>query len=402
MINNNQIKSGLYMIEPYLVGYNGHAFNYAKSIQDALKNSEVEYKIFVSKDCETNILDNINGVPLFDPVPSEKHFSTIFGKLFFSIFIFNKHLYQGLKKISNKFDLNNKTIFFGTIQHIHFFGLFLWLITSKKENKPLKIILTLRLSIYRYDKNRWALPYFWYLLGLKLINSIKNKYKIYLITDSQKLVTEFARVTSQKIQLLPIPHTHKLNNNFDNHKLIISSLGGARKNKGVDLIIDAIIDLSRDNIFKNIDFIIQSNCHENDNYMKSKINLLRSYKFDNVKILDSALSEDDYYKIFNKTDIVLIPYDLGIYYANTSGIFTEATSMGKPVIVTRDTWMSDNLSNNCGLLINNRDSDDLVLKIKSMVLKYNEYKIASELNAKNWNNYHNPNNFINELLKIGL
>lgn len=394
---------GFFMIEPFLIGYNGHLFNYAKSIQDAINNKIYNFKIFVSKDCESVIFDNINAVSIFDSIPSNKHFSTIFGRLFYSVFIFNKHLYRGLRKISKNYDLNNKIIFFGTIQHIHLYGLFFWLFFLKKDNKPLKIILTLRLSIFRYDKKRWALSYFWYLIGLNLIKTIKNKYNIFLITDSEKLVAEFANVTRQKITLLPIPHTHKFQiKNLLNQKLIISSLGGARKNKGVDLIIDSIIALSCDNIFNDITFIIQSNCHENDNYMKSKINLLRSYKFDNVEILDSALSEDDYYKIFNITDIVLIPYDLGIYYANTSGIFTEATSMGKPVIVTRGTWMSDNLSNNCGLLINNRDSDDLVLKIKSLVLNYNEYKIASELNAKNWNNYHNPNNFINELLKIGL
>jgi glycosyltransferase involved in cell wall biosynthesis len=393
---------GVYMIEPFLIGFKGHLYNYAKSIDDNLDKSKFVFKIFVSNNCEPKILNNINASPVFDKIPIDKYFKSFFGKLFISVFVFNKHLYNGLRKISKNNKLNNKILFFGTIQHIHFLGLIFWLLFSKSNNRPSKIILTLRLSIYRYDKKRWALPYYWYLLSLKLINLLKSKYNIYLITDSQKLVTEFSKLTKQEIFLLPIPHTHNPNSNQTiNQNLIISSLGGARKNKGVDLIIDSIFEISKISIFNNVKFLIQANCNQDDYYMMEKINELRKYNFSNVEIIDNELSEKKYYDTIYKSDIVLIPYDLGIYYSNTSGIFTEAMSLGKPVIVTEGTWMSDNLCDNCGLLVKNRDVNDLKNKIILMISKFDEYKSNSLLNSSKWNQFHNAKNFVFQLLNIG-
>ena len=404
MINNNKY-TALWMIEPFLLGYNGHLFNYSKSISDNLNTTGIDFKIFVSKDCDEKIQNEIKTEIVFDKLPNEKIFNTFFGRVFKSIFIYNFHLYKGLKNISKNNNLNDKLLFFGTIQHIHLYGLLAWILFTKKQKCPKTIILTLRLSIFRYDLNRWSISYLWYLFAFKLVKLLKFKCNIYFITDSNKLVEEFKKLTNLKINLLPIPHTFKHSelvkfNFLNNNSLIYTSLGSARKNKGFDILIDAIILLSKQMNFNKFHFVLQSNFNPNETIINSKIELIKSYNFKNVTLINSELKEDEYYSLLNTSSVILIPYDMGIYYANTSGIFTEAVSFSKPIIVTNNTWMSDNLCFASGYTFANRNAFDLAVKIEQSANNYNELLFDAKKKSIQWNKYHNATNFLNMLLQI--
>jgi hypothetical protein len=396
----------LFMIEPELIGYNGHLFNYAKSISDGLIGTSTSFKIFVSKSCERKILKEINSSVVFDKLPNGNIFNNFIGRFIIAVFQYNFHLYKGLRNISKKEILKNKLLFFGTIQHIHLFGLIAWIALSKKSNLPKSIILTLRLSIYRYDINRWAASYFWYVIAFRLIDLIKNKCEIRFITDSNKLQEEFAKITKIKIHLLPIPHTinnlekSSLDSIIANDKLTFTSLGSARKPKGFGILVDAIIELSDDVNFSKFHFLLQSNCANNDDYIQDKINEIKKKNFKNVELLENELSEKDYYSLIQKSKVIIIPYDQSVYFANTSGILTEAISYAKPIIVTEGTWMSDNMPEGIGETFQNKNSSDLAKKMILIAEKYNEYKFNILQKCIAWNEYHNATNFIKMLFQL--
>jgi len=396
----------LYMVEPALIGYNGHLFNYAKSLSNCLVGSSISFKIFVSKNCEPKILKEINSSVVFDELPNGNIFNNFIGRFVIAVFQYNFHLFKGLKKISKKESLQNKLLFFGTIQHIHLFGLIAWIALSKKKNLPKSIILTLRLSIYRYDINRWAASYFWYVIAFRLIESIKNKCDIFFITDSNKLQKEFAKITKIKIDLLPIPHTINnlekisLDSIIGNEILTFTSLGSARKPKGFGVLVDAIIELSNDVNFSKFHFLLQSNFANNDDYIQDKINEIKKKNFKNVELLEKELSEEEYYLLIQKSNVIVIPYDQAIYYANTSGILTEAISYAKPIIVTNHTWMSDNMPDGIGVTFENMNSIDLAKKMILIAEKYNDFKSNLIQKSITWNEYHNAINFLKMLFQI--
>jgi len=63
-----------------------------------------------------------------------------------------------------------------------------------------------------------------------------------------------------------------------------------------------------------------------------------------------------YAALLESVDVVLVPYWREIYWSRTSGIVLEAIASGKPIIVTSDTWMSDELQRwGAGIGIPNRD-----------------------------------------------
>lgn len=57
---------------------------------------------------------------------------------------------------------------------------------------------------------------------------------------------------------------------------------------------------------------------------------------DRVTVTRNILSPDDYVSLLNMADLVLLPYDPVVYRARGSGLFTEATTLGIPVVVPRD------------------------------------------------------------------
>lgn len=56
-----------------------------------------------------------------------------------------------------------------------------------------------------------------------------------------------------------------------------------------------------------------------------------------VRLVEGALSPDDYYALLGEADIVLLPYAPTFYGVGSSGVFTEAASVGKVIVVSPQT-----------------------------------------------------------------
>lgn len=69
-----------------------------------------------------------------------------------------------------------------------------------------------------------------------------------------------------------------------------------------------------------------------------------------LSFLDDKLTSEAYGAVLNRADAVLAPYWCQVYVSRTSGIVAEALAVGKPMIVTEDTWLSDQIAGKaCGL-----------------------------------------------------
>ena len=113
------------------------------------------------------------------------------------------------------------------------------------------------------------------------------------------------------------------------------------------------------------------------------------------------LSEEEYYLLIQKSNVIVIPYDQAIYYANTLGILTEAISYDKPIIITNHTWMSDNMPDGIGITFENKNSSDLAKKMILMNEKYNDFKHNTNQKSIAWNEHHNATNFLKILFSMG-
>jgi glycosyltransferase involved in cell wall biosynthesis len=402
-VKKHIIPEVLCMIEPRMTSYSGHLYNYASSLKKICEKKNLIFKILVSKECDPKICKELNASVVFENNPNQKYFKNIFSKFFISTFIFNNHLYQGLKKIYN--ETNQKWILFmGTTQYIDLFAIFIFNLFVKQ--KP-KIILTLRMSIYRYDIKRWSITVLLYKIGFFLLFMINKISKnIYFITDSEMLKTEYEKISFFKIHVLPIPHT--LNNhssteliNNVNKTINIVSLGPARSQKGFSFISDLVYKFVTENQFSKLNFILQCNNTNLENSIEKSLLRLKKLNNQNINFLTSDLSESDYFSLLENADIILLPYNSKFYHVQTSGIFTEALSAGKIVIVSDNTWMSFQLNKfNSGLVFKENDFDSFYLKFTEALNNYDTLNKQSKNTRIIWNKYHNADNFVKSLLNL--
>src|SRR5262249_1099311 len=64
---------------------------------------------------------------------------------------------------------------------------------------------------------------------------------------------------------------------------------------------------------------------------------------DQVSLIVGTLEADAYSRLLRRADIVLLPYVRAFYGWASSGIFSEAMSLGKVTVVTEGTWPAQQL-----------------------------------------------------------
>jgi hypothetical protein len=79
------------------------------------------------------------------------------------------------------------------------------------------------------------------------------------------------------------------------------------------------------------------------------------------------MNTTDYFKNLARSTLVLLAYEAQPYRVLTSGVFTEAASLGKPVIVPGGTWMAEKMAQGYGVGMSFEDPStrsmaDVILK----------------------------------------
>ena len=183
------------------------------------------------------------------------------------------------------------------------------------------------------------------LLKLAFDNFLK-KTKIHAIfyTDSDQLTDQYDRMESVKFHTLPLPHTiPKPATRQKKNKLQITYLGDARTEKGYQYLPQLVQDFWVDYVKNDkVSFVIQSNYNIPDGEPAPVVarEQLHHFPSDKVKLILESPSVEEYGKILEESDVIILPYDKTNYYARSSGILVEALCHGIPVLVPSGTWLS--------------------------------------------------------------
>jgi len=71
--------------------------------------------------------------------------------------------------------------------------------------------------------------------------------------------------------------------------------------------------------------------------LEPTLNRLGQFAGDDVTLLKGALSAEDFHRLMSSANIILLPYSPDFYGHGSSGVFTEAVSLGKVVVVSPKT-----------------------------------------------------------------
>ena len=162
--------------------------------------------------------------------------------------------------------------------------------------------------------------------------------------DTRALVDQYNFLGSDQFELLPIPSnvegTATLRSSVD--RFVLGYFGDARDEKGFGLIGDLVLKSQYGLLKKHaVKFYIQSNFNIPKGEMRSRISMrsLAACSKETLELAKGPFSPADYAERITRSSVILIPYDDEVYYARSSGVFSEAMALGIPVVYPFRSWM---------------------------------------------------------------
>ena len=175
-------------------------------------------------------------------------------------------------------------------------------------------------------------------------------------------------------------------------------MGDARTNKGFHLLPEALDVVKQNNPNHKLEFHIQANIRNKNEWQASQAGALLNNRND-THCYSTALNENEYKKLMNLIDIFVLPYTLDYYHSQTSGVFSEARSLGKVTVVTRGSWMADEINQNGGgILCLPEDPKSIGDSISKAINNYSSLKKEALKAEKSWNGFHNVGNYFKILM----
>ncbi len=393
------------IVEEALKNYTGHWYEYNKAVTEFNRNAGIEVTIAAHKTVSTEVINELNAVPIFEYTNWDGiYYSSSAIQRYLGIIRHNWYIYKTLDKFlssSEGFDC----VFVPTVIIYHWIA-WLFLVKKYQGKKFKRLVLFIRNNAGIYPNNS-SQPVF----GKRtiILKKILQQYRKYiqsglvcLGTDSKRHATEYNLLAGVDVKVFPHPKTeldnlHKnLNHvNHDTKVVVISCLGPARLEKGIDVLQQAILHLLTTNPELNAKFIIQ---WSQDIFNTDGVQVERYSELENsnkVQFLTSDLSSEEYNHYLTTSDCIILPYRRQSYYTRLSGVAVEAAILGIPIIYTKDTWLEDAVSEyGAGLSVENENYLDLAEKIELMVSHIDEYRNKAIQKSYLARKYHSPENFL--------
>lgn len=243
-------------------------------------------------------------------------------------------------------------VLFHTVTYRQLPGLAKWWRGIPRKRRPrLGVILRYAPAYDPFDPNGFEVAL--YRRGLEeLALSDESCSRLTLYCDSERLKDEYEVLTSLPIKVAPIPHTNVAPPK-PAPELLLTYLGNARSSKGYYLLPGLVRLLLADERWRDrVKFEFQSNLmFTQDEESARAVELLsNSERVHPTRIVlhKKNLSQTEYADVLSRSRLLLIPYQLRWYYAQTSGILSEAFASGIPVVAPRGTWMAEQVRRSGG------------------------------------------------------
>jgi glycosyltransferase involved in cell wall biosynthesis len=239
--------------------------------------------------------------------------------------------------------------------------------------------------------------------SFRLLALLARWRSVRLASDSNRLAADLQALTRLPVELLPIPHVPPFAEPraaSHDRRCHFVSLGNARDEKGILEIFAAIRWLRDNDQLQDCRFTLQ--CNDATPEVTAAVTAFRDLNLPGCRLLFSALATVAYYDLLSQADIVLLPYWRSIYASRTSGVFMDALSAGKPVVVTENTWMADQLARHgAGLLCGDRDP--VVLGRAIMAARERRADLVARATERRaaWTELHNPEALARRIVQSG-
>lgn len=385
----------LLILESALKSTLGHHYEYIKSVSDAAIARGMQVVVACNRNVEAPVQQSLNVLPLFrmshydKALPISWNVFQQTGRRLNGL-IYAWRFYRDCMRPELLAFVDDRTVvFIPTATEVGTIGLTLWMRRAGNERNAHVVCLL------RYDPRQFAK---WV---VSLMKPFLRLRRIMLATDSDQLAAEYMQLTGEPFTVLPIPHLPHFSlpqSSQPPAPVSMLFLGGAREEKGIVVLVEAIKAVTDELNRGALQFVIQCNTflHE-ESTVQALIGLERlALQYPSgIRLIKHPLSTDDYYQLLLESDVVVIPYQRQAYTARSSGILAEAFAAAKPVIVTEGTWMSAQLGRSgSGLVMKDGDAEDLARLMREAVVSITTLQARARHGREEWLRFHNAEHLL--------
>jgi len=171
--------------------------------------------------------------------------------------------------------------------------------------------------------------------------------KCRVCSDSSELALLYGELLRRPVDLIPFPQIDhdrvRSPRRFrpDGDAVTIGFVGSCRANRGFLLVRSAIEQVLR-NAPRPCHFLVQAGGNPgipNDIFM-AEVQGMWAMPREKVSVVIEIASTADYYALIHDCDIVLLCYDPDYYRYEPSGVFAEAATAGKVMVITEGVSMA--------------------------------------------------------------
>jgi len=189
-------------------------------------------------------------------------------------------------------------------------------ICSYLRQKGVKILFLCH-NVVEHEMTEWKMT------ASKLVLSQGSRFFTHSEAEAARLK---ALIPKAEISTYPHPVYHKFQGPLVKHgrraKLELLFFGLVRPYKGLDILIEAMYQLRKEDIF----LTIAGEWWYKDESLKSRIQSVK----DRIEVVDRYITEGETATFFDRADVIVLPYR----NATGSGVIPLAYHYGKPVITT--------------------------------------------------------------------
>lgn len=288
-------------------------------------------------------------------------------------------------------------------------GVAIWVLTTGRRFRA-RLVLMSRSDCGAGRTKEWRRVSLPVRLALRLLARFPARQRLCVVTDSDRIAENHRCLWPAGLSVLPIPHTDGVapdgadrpRTEHADGRIVLATLGSPdNPYKGFHLVAQAARKAWEAGLGDRMRFRLQVQGRSRDPVLLQAIETVRRLPGAFVEVFDRVLTEKEYFEFVESADVILLPYAADCYHRGTSGTFTEALAAGKPVVVTGDTWMSEQLGRHgAGVVFADGNAEDLLRAMKTVCDQYGELRRRAADAKGAWTAYHNCDNFVRELLRL--
>jgi glycosyltransferase involved in cell wall biosynthesis len=373
----------LFLADPSLIGHSGHCFDYLAALVPGARARGYE-PVFLGNRAAAPDLRTEHGV-----VPAFTHWCDArYGSPERTRRRHERDLAGELSAVGLRFGVTADDVFLiNTLRHWAIRGVVDWLETLPAGGCP-TVALVLHFTAFPNPEQSDGTVEF-YRQAFDRIARSPVRDRIRLLADSDALIDEYrALAPDLEFRLAPIPHVRDLPDGERTGAFRVGCVGEARANKGFHLL-PRLVRSATGTELRGVEFHFHSFAREaNSSFVQRTLAGLRHPA---VRLYPDEMPAVEYQQFLASLDLIVLPYTLDNYHAQTSGVLAEALGGGKLVVVPKGTWMARQVAEfGGGAAFNPGDAEDFARTTLRTIAQRDRFGADRRERTNRWRAFHNP------------